>query len=106
MTLTYIVWIAPETDYSVMFVKDEQKILNCAANKTKKPPESAYTIKGVVRYIAKLGGFAGAPSDGEPGAKVIWRGLRVFYALIEYRDYIQIKTYQAWPKYYRQYFEV
>jgi len=88
MALTYISRIAPSTDCSVMFDEDEWKILYCAANKTNKAPDSPYTIKEAVRYLAKLGGFAGAPSDGEPGVKVIWRGLSVLYTLVEYRNYL------------------
>jgi hypothetical protein len=29
-----------------------------------------------VCWIAKLGGFLGRKGDGEPGAKVLWRGFR------------------------------
>jgi hypothetical protein len=29
----------------------------------------------VVRWIAQLGGFLGRKGDGEPGVKVLWRGL-------------------------------
>ena len=28
-----------------------------------------------VAYLAKLGGFLGRNGDGEPGAKVVWKGL-------------------------------
>jgi len=88
MALTYMSRIAPGLDCSVMFEEDEWKILYCAANKTDRPPEVPYTIKEAVRYLAKLGGFAGSPSDGEPGVKVVWRGLEVLYTLVEYHDYI------------------
>ncbi|MHB1255725.1 MAG: IS4 family transposase, partial [Dethiobacteraceae bacterium] len=27
-------------------------------------------------WIAKLGGFLGRKSDGQPGVKVLWRGFR------------------------------
>jgi hypothetical protein len=30
----------------------------------------------VLRLIARLGGFLERKSDGEPGAKIIWHGLR------------------------------
>lgn len=33
------------------------------------------TVNEVVRLIAQIGGFLGRKSDGEPGAKSIWRGL-------------------------------
>lgn len=34
------------------------------------------TLLEVVRWIAQLGGFLGRKGDGEPGVKVLWRGLR------------------------------
>jgi hypothetical protein len=33
-------------------------------------------LQQCIRWIAQLGGFWGRPSDGEPGARTIWRGLR------------------------------
>lgn len=32
-------------------------------------------VNEIVRLIAQIGGFLGRKSDGEPGAKTIWRGL-------------------------------
>jgi hypothetical protein len=37
-----------------------------------RPPE----LKECMQWLAKLGGFIGRNSDGEPGVKTIWRGLR------------------------------
>jgi hypothetical protein len=31
-------------------------------------------LRQAVRWIARLGGFLGRKSDGEPGITVIWRG--------------------------------
>lgn len=33
------------------------------------------TLQEVIRWIARLGGFLGRKGDGEPGVKVLWRGL-------------------------------
>ncbi|MFD0715382.1 IS4 family transposase [Paenibacillus sp. GCM10027626] len=33
--------------------------------------------------MAKLGGFLGRKSDGEPGAKVIWKGLQAFRTVFQ-----------------------
>jgi hypothetical protein len=33
-------------------------------------------LNTVIRLIAQLGGFLGRKSDGEPGAKTIWLGMR------------------------------
>ncbi|GHT94189.1 hypothetical protein FACS1894116_07810 [Betaproteobacteria bacterium] len=39
----------------------------------KKPiPTKPPTIRDVIRQIAKLGGFLGRKSDGEPGVKTLW----------------------------------
>jgi hypothetical protein len=37
-------------------------------------PEAPPTLREAVRTIAKLGGFIGRKSDGEPEVKVLWRG--------------------------------
>ena len=33
-------------------------------------------LRDVVRWIAWLGGFQGRTRDGEPGIKVMWKGLQ------------------------------
>jgi hypothetical protein len=38
-------------------------------------PQDPPPLKQVVRWIAGLGGFLGRKGDGEPGVKVLWRGL-------------------------------
>ncbi len=38
-------------------------------------PMESPTIKEAVLMIAKLGGFLGRKSDGDPGSDVLWRGL-------------------------------
>jgi hypothetical protein len=40
------------------------------------PPGRAPTLRGVVRAIARLGGFLGRTADGDPGLKTLWLGLR------------------------------
>lgn len=42
----------------------------------KKPPQQVPPLNAVVRLIAQLGGFLGRKSDGEPGAKTLWLGMR------------------------------
>jgi hypothetical protein len=41
------------------------------------------TVRDAVRAIAKLGGFAGSPSMGEPGVKSLWLGWRQLEAMVE-----------------------
>ncbi|WP_397326833.1 IS4 family transposase [Paenibacillus sabuli] len=52
-----------------------------ASNQT--TPGPAPTLREVVRAIAKLGGFLGRKSDGEPGVKVIWRGLQMYRSVFD-----------------------
>ena len=54
----------------------------------KTAPEKPYTVAEAVKYIAKLGGFVGAKSDGPPGLKVIWIGLNNLYVLLAHREYV------------------
>lgn len=42
------------------------------------------TISDFVLFVALLGGFMGRKSDGNPGAKVVWRGLRKLEHMAEY----------------------
>lgn len=38
------------------------------------PPKEGWTNRNVVRAVARIGGFIGRKSDGEPGWQTIWRG--------------------------------
>jgi len=88
MMLTYIARTAPDTPCSLIFSDDEWKTLYRAANLTRQAPNIPYSIADAVRFVAKLGGFAGSPSDGPPGLKVIWLGLNALFILNAYREWI------------------
>lgn len=45
-------------------------------------PAQPPSLRQVVRWIAQLGGFLGRKRDGEPGVKVLWRGLRTLHDLV------------------------
>ncbi|GHT93133.1 hypothetical protein FACS1894116_04530 [Betaproteobacteria bacterium] len=65
--------VHPELAATELFTDDECKgayILDKKPIPTKPP-----TICDVIRQIAKLGGFLGRKSDGEPGVKTLWSGL-------------------------------
>ncbi len=66
----------------------EGLVLYCIANRTPTTPDTAPTIKEAVSYLAKLGGFLGRKGDGEPGAKVIWKGLNELNVVLKYRSYL------------------
>jgi hypothetical protein len=85
LNLTYIARIHPDLPCTIVFDDDEWKILYCAANRTKKPPEKPYTIAEAVKYVGWLDGPKTAPSDGPPGVKTIWKGLQKLYTLLDYR---------------------
>lgn len=68
----------------IIFSEKEWKILSCIGKKKTTPQEEPLTLKESVLYIAKLGGFLGRKHDGEPGVKVIWKGLMKFYTIMKY----------------------
>ncbi len=41
------------------------------------------TVYEFFRELAKLGGFLGRKSDGEPGWQTIWRGYRKMQSLLD-----------------------
>jgi hypothetical protein len=78
----------PDLPCDVFFEEDEWKILYCAAKKTKFSPDSPYSIAESVKYLARLGGHKNAPSDGKDGVKIVWEGLTILFALIEYAPFV------------------
>lgn len=63
----------PDLDATLFFDADEIHGAHLLAKK--KLPAKTPTVNDVVRLIAQIGGFLARKSDGEPGAKTIWRGL-------------------------------
>ena len=54
----------------------EWKALYRIVNKTPDFPAAIPTVKEAVASLAKLGGSLGREGDGNPGVKVIWKGLK------------------------------
>jgi hypothetical protein len=50
--------------------------LYCHIHQTTVLPKEPPTLSECVRWIARLGGFLGRKSDGEPGVKTLWLGLQ------------------------------
>ena len=76
--MTYQVRIDPDQSPTVAFSSAEISVLERLVT-TQKPPRPAgrpLTLRDAVRAMAKLGGFLGRKSDGEPGVKTLWRGYR------------------------------
>jgi len=63
----------PDLDARLFFDPDEIRSAHLLTKK--KMPGKPPSLNTVVRLIAQVGGFLGRKSDGEPGAKTIWRGL-------------------------------
>jgi Transposase DNA-binding/Transposase Tn5 dimerisation domain len=74
--LTYEAREAPESSCELVLQKEEWQALYATIHQTLILPEQPPTLHEAVGWIARLGGFLGRKSDGEPGVKVIWRGLR------------------------------
>jgi hypothetical protein len=74
--ITYLARTDPDLPCTAALDADEWKVLHRMANPGKRLPPRPMSLKEAVRQIARLGGFLGRKADGEPGVKVIWRGLR------------------------------
>lgn len=73
----------PEELCDIVLQEYEWQALYCAVNRGSKPPMQPPTLKEAVLLIAKLGGFLGRKSDGNPGLKTIWRGLTRLHDISE-----------------------
>ena len=67
----------PDLPADVYFDPDECQVLIAYETKHRKwPPDApAPSLREALRMVAKLGGFLGRKSDGEPGTETLWRGL-------------------------------
>ncbi len=66
----------PHMAASVYFEEAEWKALMVYSTKNPYAPEQPPTLGKAVRLVAKLGGFQGRKSDGEPGTEAMWKGLQ------------------------------
>jgi hypothetical protein len=62
----------PDLDAHLCFDPDE---IRAAYLLTKTRTPAQPRLNEVLRLVARLGGFLGRKSDGEPGAETIWKGL-------------------------------
>ena len=67
----------PDLPADVYFDHDECQVLIAYEAKYRKRPAGApaLSLREAIRMVAKLGGFIGRKSDGEPGTETLWRGL-------------------------------
>ena len=84
--LTYLSRVAGEQSCTVAFAELEWRVLYEAMRELGCPdeplPAEPPCLREAVRWVAKLGGFIGRKGDGEPGVKVLWRGLMTLHQLV------------------------
>lgn len=74
----------PEASVAPWLDEHEWKALYCYIHASSTPPGTPPALGEAVRWIARLGGFLGRKSDGEPGAEVLWRGLQSLHEIAEF----------------------
>jgi len=74
--LTYEARCHPGETVEGVLSKPEWQVLYCYIHQTPVPPLVPPLLVDCVRWIARLGGFLGRKSDGEPGVKTLWLGLQ------------------------------
>jgi hypothetical protein len=87
-----ILWLAyqsretPDISCEVILSPNEWQILDCITNKKTTSREKSPTLKEASVMIAKLGGFLARKGDGDPGVKVLWKGINEFTTVMKYLD--------------------
>lgn len=81
--ITLIARDDPQLPCTAILGVEEWKVLYSKMHSGKKYPSEPPTIKEVVLWVAKLGGFLGRKNDGEPGPMVLWRGWKRLFDLTE-----------------------
>ncbi|MFC6550371.1 IS4 family transposase [Cohnella cellulosilytica] len=85
--MTYLARQLPEACCTLYLEEEEWKVLYCIAHRTSTAPPTPPTIQTAVLCLAKLGGFLGRKGDGDPGVKVLWRGLNELHTVLKHRRY-------------------
>jgi len=76
----------------MVFEEYEWKALYAFVHKTTEPPKQEPSLQEAIRMIAKLGGFLGRKSDGQPGSMTLWRGLHRLTDIAE-----AWRVFRPWP---------
>lgn len=72
--LTYSARKRPDAPCTVVFSDIEWQVLY-RYHHEEAPPDEPPRLKDAVLWLALMGGFLGRTRDGDPGVKVLWRGL-------------------------------
>ena len=73
--MTYVARMEPDLPCTAVLEDDEWRAL-FLIGAARALPEQPPSVREAVRMIARLGGFLGRKSDGEPGVQALWTGLR------------------------------
>lgn len=73
--LTHLGRATPELPCTAVFSDDEWQAVTVFQTR-RPPPATPPSLRTMIRAIARLGGFLGRRSDGEPGTDSLWRGLQ------------------------------
>lgn len=84
--MTYLARENPNLPCTVAFSQMEWQALWRQAHPGKRPPSKPPSLKDAVLWLAKLGGFLGRKSDGNPGVKVLWSGMHNLNIGIRFLD--------------------
>lgn len=74
--VTYLARAAPDAPCTVALTTAEWQVLYVTIHRTTDLPPRPPPLGQAVRWVARLGGFLDRAGDGDPGVKVLWRGLR------------------------------
>ncbi len=80
---TMLARVVPDIACTAILNEDEWQALYCRIHHSPTPPATAPPLRQAVRWIAKLGGFIGRASDGEPGTQTLWKGFQELIPLTE-----------------------
>jgi IS4 transposase len=80
--LTYLARQEPESSCKRVLSRDEWEVLWRHHFPGQPLPAAAPDLHTALGWVARLGGFLGRKHDGEPGVKVLWRGLRKLQAMV------------------------
>jgi hypothetical protein len=83
MKITLMARVCPDWPCDVFLDETEWKFLYRIVKKTKNPPDTPYPLSEAVRYLAELGSYKRALSDGAPGLKSVWQGLFRLFQSVE-----------------------
>lgn len=86
--LTALAREQPDAPCTQVMNDEEWRVLYRIANKTTALPLKPPSLQEAVLALAKLGGFLGRKSDGDPGVKVVWRGLQAFRHVFDHYRYL------------------